>query len=203
MTSRSRCTRTTRSMGFIKGWSHAVRGSARAKKVPSGRSSPISSWLAISVSSSATRTVFSSFAPPARRDSISARASSSLMPSSACLTLAFFRSYRMSSRLSTASRFSQAAVTAALMVSSRSGSEMTLMSCGKYALLAVRISRRFGSPHGSLVYGPSQGREPSQTPSGCFWRSVASDILRSACPQSHRIQISDRSPLVPRSSIHN
>ena len=108
-----------------------VRGSARAKKLPSGRSSPISSLLAISVSSSATRTVFSSFAPPPRRDSISANTSSSLMPSRACLTLAFFRSYRRSSRLSTASRYSQAAVTASLIVSSRSGSEMTLIICGK------------------------------------------------------------------------
>ena len=53
-------------MSFIHGLSQTVRGRARAKKLPFGRSSPISSLDAIRVSSSATLTVFVFLdAPPA------------------------------------------------------------------------------------------------------------------------------------------
>ena len=51
------------------------------------------------------------------------------------------------------------------------------------------------------MYGPSQGREPLQLPSGGFSPiRVASKNGRSTL-HSQRITISARSPLVPRSSI--
>src|SRR5208337_1162378 len=86
------------------------------------------------------------------------------------------------------------------MASFLSGSEITLIVCGKYALLAVRMSRRLGSPHGSFMSGPSQIREPSQCPREFVGSLIASMIGRSAWPHSHRTQTSERSPLVPRSS---
>src|SRR5208337_3323878 len=68
-------------------------------------------------------------------------------------------------------------------------------------VLAVRMSRRLGSPHGSFMNGPSQIREPSQCPRVFVGSLIASMIGRSAWPHSQRTQTSERSPLVPRSSI--
>src|ERR1700722_20805633 len=87
--------------------------------------------------------------------------------------------------------------------SSLSGSDITLMVCGKYALDADRIRSLLGSPQDSLVYGPSHGLEPSHNPRALFARIAAWAILRSALPHSQRIHTSVKSPLVPRSSINN
>ena len=67
----------------------------------------------------------------------------------------------------------------------------------------MRISSRFGSPQVSFVYGP----EPGPAAVAVAQRAVLHEsrpalMLRSAL-HSQRTQTSDRSPLVPRSSIHS
>ena len=47
-----------------------------------------------------------------------------------------------------------------------SGSESALITCGKYAFAAVRMSSRLGRPHCSWLPAPSHGRAPRHEPSG-------------------------------------
>lgn len=79
---------------------------------------------------------------------------------------------------------------------------MTESSCGKRALLALRIRRRLGSPHDSRLPTPSHGQDPLHDPRA---RSCmrAAWLIALLTPHSHEIQISSRSPLVPCSSIQS
>src|ERR1700722_3424035 len=164
---------------------------------------PTSSFDATKVSSSPIFTGLSIFEPPSRLIWISAKASSSEIPSSPAFTAAFFRSYLRWSNPSTASTYDHTASIACRTASCLSGHDITPIVCGKYALDAERIRSLLGSPQDSLVYGPSHGLEPSHNPSALFARVAAWAMLRSALPHSQRIHPSVRSPLVPRSSIKN
>jgi len=86
----------------------------------------------------------------------------------------------------------------------RSGMEMTLSFCGKYALLAVRMSKRFHSPQSSadslrgraIAVTRHKGRESD-------YPLQQLSLTKRAMPHSHRIRRSVSSPVAPRSSSHN
>ena len=76
-------------------------------------------------------------------------------------------------RESTACSKSQSSCTSVSTPLPLSGSDSTLTTCGKYALDAVRISRRLGRLQSSVLR-PSHGRAPRHVPNGFISSSVAS-----------------------------
>ena len=131
-TSRSRSTRTTRSIA-PRGPVSLLIGRRRARKsAPPWKSSPSFSFTDRSVASSSSLIFWFGSGPPARRLSISAKTSSSARPSRAAFTEGRFRSLARSSRLSTCERkSSQTFATASRRSDPRSGREMTLRTCEK------------------------------------------------------------------------